>query len=389
MFIKEKKIAIISNDPVLAKNIQLSLRHLFSPIVFCSITDLEQSNFEPASLNAIIADIELSEISRLNKILISKASNFAPLIILLNAINNTDRKIAIDIGVTEVLLKPLDKNGLRLRLTYLIENATKKKGANINTPSYKFILTKRVFDIIFSSIAMVLLSPLFLLIAFLIRIESKGPIFYYSLRVGTGYKVFKFFKFRSMLIGADKELKNLTHLNQYNKPKEINSNNLADKNTLCMACISAGTGCKKLLYADDDIICEHLFNTQKQNNLVPAFIKIKDDPRITRIGNFIRNTSIDELPQLWNVFIGDMSIVGNRPLPLYEAEKITTDVYALRFMAPAGITGLWQIEKRGKTNMLEAERMELDNSYAISQSFMNDMKLIFRTIPALFQSQNV
>ncbi|MGL1330305.1 sugar transferase, partial [Vibrio parahaemolyticus] len=70
-----------------------------------------------------------------------------------------------------------------------------------------------------------------------------------------------------------------------------------------------------------------------------AFFKLKDDPRITKVGKFIRNTSIDELPQLWNVIIGDMSIVGNRPLPLYEAEKLTTDKYAMRFMAPAGITG--------------------------------------------------
>eukprot|EP01136_Pigoraptor_vietnamica_P014326 Opistho-1_new@56395 len=120
-----------------------------------------------------------------------------------------------------------------------------------------------------------------------------------------------------------------------------------------------------------------------------AFIKIKDDPRITKVGKFIRNTSMDELPQLWNVFIGDMSIVGNRPLPLYEAEKITSDKYALRFMAPAGITGLWQVEKRGRGEMSEEERLNLDNNYAKTHSFLNDIRLILRTIPALFQSENV
>lgn len=120
-----------------------------------------------------------------------------------------------------------------------------------------------------------------------------------------------------------------------------------------------------------------------------AFIKLKNDPRVTKVGKILRNTSIDELPQLWNVFIGDMSIVGNRPLPLYEAEKLTTDKYAMRFMAPAGITGLWQVEKRGKGEMSSEERMMLDNSYAETHSFTNDIKLILKTIPALFQKENV
>lgn len=108
------------------------------------------------------------------------------------------------------------------------------------------------------------------------------------------------------------------------------------------------------------------------------------------MGKFIRNTSFDELPQLWNVLIGDMSIVGNRPLPLYEAEKLTTDKYMMRFMAPAGITGLWQVEKRGKAgDMSEEERIMLDNAYARDNSFWKDILLILRTIPALFQKENV
>ena len=84
-----------------------------------------------------------------------------------------------------------------------------------------------------------------------------------------------------------------------------------------------------------------------------------------------------------------MSIVGNRPLPLYEAEKITTDQFAMRFLAPAGITGLWQVTKRGKGEMSEEERMELDNSYARNYSFWFDIKLILKTIPALLQKENV
>jgi lipopolysaccharide/colanic/teichoic acid biosynthesis glycosyltransferase len=100
--------------------------------------------------------------------------------------------------------------------------------------------------------------------------------------------------------------------------------------------------------------------------------------------------TVDELPQLFNVLIGDMSIVGNRPLPMYEAEKITTDQFALRFIAPAGITELWQVTTRGKGGtMSQEERMELDNQYAMTYSFWNDIKLILRTVPALFQKVNV
>jgi lipopolysaccharide/colanic/teichoic acid biosynthesis glycosyltransferase len=113
------------------------------------------------------------------------------------------------------------------------------------------------------------------------------------------------------------------------------------------------------------------------------------------VGKFIRNTSIDELPQLINVLKGDMSIVGNRPLPVYEAEMLTGDDLSKRFLAPPGITGLWQVELRGKGGkMSEEERMRLDNEYADqfkgdNYSFWYDIKLILRTIPALFQSDTV
>jgi len=131
------------------------------------------------------------------------------------------------------------------------------------------------------------------------------------------------------------------------------------------------------------------YNSTIKLNKASAFVKIKNDPRVTRIGGFLRNSSLDELPQLWNVFIGHMSLVGNRPLPLYEAEKLTTDKYALRFNAPAGITGLWQVEKRGKEGMSEEERLFLDNSYAMNHSFKNDLLVILKTIPALLQKENV
>jgi lipopolysaccharide/colanic/teichoic acid biosynthesis glycosyltransferase len=208
-------------------------------------------------------------------------------------------------------------------------------------PQIKLWSLKRVFDILVSATALLLLSPLCLLIALIIRLESKGSIFYISKRAGSGYKIFNFYKFRSMRTGADAQLKNLAHLNQYS-----NSNN-------------------------------------------SVFFKIKDDPRITAFGHFIRKTSLDEIPQLLNVLLGDMSLVGNRPLPLYEAEKLTKDQIAWRFLAPAGITGLWQITKRGKDNMSEDERIALDMEYAMKNSFWLDMKILFSTIPALIQKEKV
>src|SRR5690606_17571718 len=104
-------------------------------------------------------------------------------------------------------------------------------------------------------------------------------------------------------------------------------------------------------------------NQYAANGGQSAFVKICNDPRITRFGTFIRNTSIDELPQLFNVLKGDMSLVGNRPLPLYEAQQLTSDEWASRFLGPAGITGLWQVSKRGRGEMSDRERRELDNVY--------------------------
>ncbi len=211
-----------------------------------------------------------------------------------------------------------------------------------DVPKIKIWGLKRAFDIAVCSVALLALSPLLILIAVILKLESKGPIFYISKRAGTGYKIFNFYKFRSMRVGADAELKKLAHLNQYSE------------------------------------------NSEKG-----VFFKIKNDPRITRFGGFLRSTSLDEIPQLFNVLIGDMSLVGNRPLPLYEAEKLTKDQIAWRFLAPAGITGLWQITKRGKDNMSEEERIALDMEYAMKNSFWLDVKIMLSTFPALLQKEKV
>lgn len=206
----------------------------------------------------------------------------------------------------------------------------------------RFCFIKRTFDIAVAATAVVICSPLFIIIPLLIKLDSKGPVFYLSKRAGRGFSIFNFLKFRTMVLNAQDQMDDLTELNQYS-------------------------------------------NAEK----APAFFKLKDDPRITGVGKFLRNSSLDELPQLFNVLIGDMSIVGNRPLPLYEASTLTTGEWAERFMAPAGITGLWQVSKRGKKDMSNEERIQLDIDYARTRNLLTDFKILMRTPGALLQKANV
>jgi lipopolysaccharide/colanic/teichoic acid biosynthesis glycosyltransferase len=258
---------------------------------------------------------------------------------------------------------------------------------------FKFPISKRVFDIVFASLALLVLSPFLLLIMLLIRLESKGKVYYIAKRVGR--KSFDFYKFRSMRSGSDQLIKQLAkEKNQYSGTVKKRS-----LSATCPKCgqLPAGKHCSTLLFIDEKKVCEYWYNynQEEKRNSESKFIKINNDPRVTRIGAFIRNTSIDELPQLINVLKGDMSIVGNRPLPVYEAELLTEDNMLKRFLAPAGITGLWQVELRGrKGNMSEEERIKLDNIYSDyfvghQYSFWYDIKLILRTIPALIQKNNV
>jgi lipopolysaccharide/colanic/teichoic acid biosynthesis glycosyltransferase len=244
---------------------------------------------------------------------------------------------------------------------------------------------KRLFDIVFAFFILLLLSPLFLIIIILLKIESKGPVFYSSKRVGMGYEIFNFYKFRSMYVDADKRLKEFAHLNQYNEGSKNDSPIDDTKNTYSEDISDHET----FLVGDNEMISETIFIEQQRDKKDKAFIKIKNDPRITKVGRFIRKTSIDELPQLVNVLKGDMSIVGNRPIPLYEAEVLTSDNYSERFLAPAGITGLWQVTKRGKSDMSNEERKQLDNTYARTYTFWGDIVLLLKTAKALLQTEDV
>lgn len=299
------------------------------------------------------------------------------------------QSLLIEAGVSDIFNHEANKENILARLSYL--TAPKKAPKTlVKKYSYNFKVPfgKRVFDLVFATTALLCLLPLFIVIALLIKLESKGPAFYYSYRVGTGYKIFKFWKFRSMRQDADQLLGSMKGMNQYQlaTKQEVTQ----QTSSLCATCIANGTECQNKLYdVRGEVICEKKYKEAKRAKGESAFIKIVNDPRITRVGMFIRNTSIDELPQLFNVLKGDMSIIGNRPLPLYEAEKITTDEFAARFIAPAGITGLWQVSKRGKGDMSEEERKALDIEYAENYSMRKDLKILLSTIPALFQKENV
>ena len=250
-------------------------------------------------------------------------------------------------------------------------NDIHKKGANLLF--FKLPLWKRLFDIVFSSIAILCLSPILIITAVAIRLESKGAVVYKSKRVGSNYKIFDFLKFRSMYTDADKHLRDFNQLNQYQTEEEPEL-----------------SGEEFLIISDDFIISEQNYTSKKSIEKKNAFVKLENDPRITKVGRIIRKYSIDELPQLVNILKGDMSIVGNRPLPLYEAELLTSDEYIDRFMGPAGLTGLWQVEKRGSSGKLSAdERKQLDIKYAQTFSFLLDMEIILRTFTAFIQKENV
>lgn len=196
---------------------------------------------------------------------------------------------------------------------------------------YEFI--KRGIDIVGSLCGLVLLSPILLIIMALIKLESKGPVIFSQERVGRYGKKFKMYKFRSMVVNAE-ELK------------------------------------KKL---------------EAQNEMSGPMFKIKDDPRVTKVGKFIRKTSLDEIPQLVNVLKGDMSLVGPRPSLPKEVMQFEDWMHRRHDVRP-GLTCYWQVS--GRNNIDFEDWMKLDVKYVEERSFWGDIKLIFKTVFVLFGDEN-
>lgn len=294
-------------------------------------------------------------------------------------------------GIDDCYTKPINAQRLVNRVLFLKELSNQKsakKTASSAAVTYRPRFFKRLFDIVLASLILLFISPLLLMTVIAIRLESKGKVYYISKRVGSGYKIFNFYKLRSMYPDADQRLKEFLHLNQYAENEAETENFSTSKNT------QSFTQDEVMLFGDDEQISERVYNQSRLEEAKNIFIKFDNDPRITKVGKIIRKLSIDELPQLINVIKGDMSIVGNRPLPLYEAELLTTDQWTKRFNGPAGITGLWQVEARGRTSKMSAEeRKELDNRYVEysleKYAFWKDMWILLRTFRAVFQKENV
>ncbi len=194
-------------------------------------------------------------------------------------------------------------------------------------------MLKRGFDIVFSLAALILLFPLFAVVAILIKVTSPGPVFFVQTRVGKYGRTFLFYKFRSMYIDAEKRKAELMSQNQ----------------------------------SADGVI-----------------FKMKNDPRITPIGRFIRKTSIDELPQFLNVLFGDMSLVGPRPPVPAEVSQYTIEDRK-RLMVRPGLTCLWQVS--GRSDIPFKEQVELDKEYIRSQSLWRDLVILLRTVPAILSGR--
>jgi len=325
-------------------------------------------------------------------------------IILLTAqLNDEERKAYQKCGINDTLDIKASVTELNKKLQFIVDREEMlfdKQLSKEKILSFKIPLWKRIFDIIFSIIAIILTSPILLITALAIKIESPGPVLFKSKRVGTNYKIFDFLKFRSMYTDAEKRLKELSKTNnQYAErdegQKSVITSPLGEEAEQKM--FEEGLESEMMisdeevmLVGDDFVVAESDFNKQREEENANAFVKIENDPRVTKVGRFIRKYSIDELPQLFNIIKGDMSVVGNRPLPLYEAEKLTVDSSIDRFMAPAGLTGLWQVEERGKGgNMSAEERKQLDIKYGQTYSFMLDMKIILRTLLHFVQKEDV
>ena len=338
---------------------------------------------------------------------IKKKCKSAYIILLTNKLDDEDRQVYQKCGINDTIAINSSVTELNKKIQFIAD----REGMLFDDqePIYRMLkfkipIWKRLFDIIFSLLGIIILSPVFIITAIAIRLESKGPILYKSKRVGTNYTIFDFLKFRSMYVDAEQHLKEVAKEegNQYaeqakekEEQKTVITAPLGPEAEMMMMDMGMESDMmisdeEVMLVGDDYVVAESDFNKEKQEEIENAFVKIENDPRVTKVGKFIRKTSIDELPQLFNILKGDMSIVGNRPLPLYEAEKLTADASIDRFMAPAGLTGLWQVEERGKGGMMSAEeRKQLDITYGRTYSFKLDMQIIFRTLTGFMQKENV
>ena len=334
---------------------------------------------------------------------LKKKSRSVYIILMTDPMTDEERDVYMKCGINDTIGRGATVTELNKKIQFISDREGilfDDERPKYHMLKFKIPVWKRLFDIVFSIFAIIITSPIFIITAIAIRLESKGPIVFKSKRVGTNYTIFDFLKFRSMYVDAEQRLQELSKdHNQYTAHEQEEHKTivapLGDQAEQAMFDMGMESEMmisdeEIMLVGDDFVVAESDFSKQKEEEINNAFVKIENDPRVTKVGRFIRKYSIDELPQLFNILKGDMSVVGNRPLPLYEAEKLTADKSIDRFMAPAGLTGLWQVEERGKGGAMSAEeRKQLDITYGQTYNFMLDMKIILRTFFVFKQKENV
>ena len=365
------------------------------------ISDLSQlSEISKKNRNSlpfmVLLQSSTSEVDIFNIKFIRRELPYAYIVLISSIGDNVKVSSYLEAGLNDTFLPNVTETRIRNVLDFITQNNILFAGSfqqNLHLGVYTIPVWKRIFDVLISVSAIIVLMPFLFFIALLIRIESPGPIIYKSKRVGSNYKVFDFYKFRSMYRDADKRLKDFLRLNQYKDVDPVfydSSNDIAHIPILESDSYDNLNISDNSYISDDEVISEEEFLKEKNKRRQNNFVKLENDPRITKIGRFIRKYSIDEIPQLINILKGEMSIVGNRPLPLYEAEQLTSDKYIDRFLGPAGLTGLWQVEKRGDSGRLSPEeRKQLDIYYAKNFNFWMDLKIVIKTFSSFVQKENV
>lgn len=218
----------------------------------------------------------------------------------------------------------------KIALEYELKNQKKRVERSAYTVS------KRAFDILISAVAIILLSPVLLIISVVVYLGDPGPVIYGQIRIGKNGKPFKMWKFRSMYMNADKIIDQLT-------PEQMQQ-----------------------------------YYTE---------FKIDNDPRITKIGNFLRKTSLDELPQLFNVLFNDMSLVGARPLIESEIQMYYSDYYDVLLSAKPGVTGYWQAYARNNATYQSGKRQQMELYYVHHASAWLDIKILFKTVVSVLKRE--
>lgn len=216
---------------------------------------------------------------------------------------------------------------------YILSNTTSTEYKKLQEKQSVYKYIKRIMDVILASMALVILSPVFFIIALAIKLESKGPVFFKHTRIGKDGKIIKLYKFRSMVTNAEELIKSFT-------PEQMKE--------------------------------------YKEN------YKLTNDPRITKVGKFLRKTSLDELPQLLNIIKGDLAVIGPRPVVAEELKKYGTNIERFLSVTP-GLTGYWAANGRSCTTY--EQRMQMELFYIDNMSFKMDAKVFFKTIEAVIKRE--